>query len=95
MLGKRLGKEMAAVAKAVAAMTSAQVAEYEANGTVRIGGVQLHAGEIKVRRCMSAPVVLAFLHVIVQVAVAAVKKQHQGKGQSMAVKAADGMEYSL
>ena len=48
MLGKRLGKEMAAVAKAVTAMTSAQIAEYERTGTVHVGGAQLHAGEIKV-----------------------------------------------
>lgn len=49
VLGKRLGKEMAAVAKAVAAMTPAQIGQYERSGTAEVGGVQLQAGEIKVR----------------------------------------------
>ena len=49
VLGKRLGKEMAAVAKGVAALTPAQIAQYEASGFIEVCGVQLRTGDIKVQ----------------------------------------------
>ena len=48
VLGKRLGKAMGAVGKAIQGMTRSQVAEYEASGTVTLGQHQLEAGDIKV-----------------------------------------------
>jgi hypothetical protein len=50
VLGKRLGREMALVAKGVAALTPAQIAQYEASGSIELCGVQLGVGDIKVQQ---------------------------------------------
>lgn len=47
-LGRRLGKAMPAVAKAVAALTPQQIAEYEASGSISVEGQTLVAGDLKV-----------------------------------------------
>lgn len=48
MLGKRLGKAMGAVGKAIQSMTAADVAEYESAGSVTLAGQQLQSGDLKV-----------------------------------------------
>ena len=49
VLGKRLGKAMGPVGKAVQDMTAAQIDEFCRTGTVSLAGHQLQAGDIKVR----------------------------------------------
>lgn len=50
VLGKRLGKAMGAVGKAVQEMTAAQIAEFSGAGTIELAGHRLEAGDIKARR---------------------------------------------
>eukprot|EP00955_Chlamydomonas_euryale_P075002 362190-Chlamydomonas_euryale.AAC.2 len=51
-LGRRLGKQMGAVAAAVKAMGASDIAAYEAaGGNAVVGGVELGPGDVKVR-CM-------------------------------------------
>ncbi|PNH02930.1 Isoleucine--tRNA ligase [Tetrabaena socialis] len=47
VLGKRLGKSMAAVAAAVKDLTAEQVLEFERSGAIELAGHTLGAGEIK------------------------------------------------
>lgn len=48
-LGKRLGKQMAAVAKAVKALPAADLLAYEKTGELTVEGFTLGQGDIKVR----------------------------------------------
>lgn len=47
-LGKRLGKGMAKVGKAVKGMTTHQILEFEAQGRIELEGESLESGEIRV-----------------------------------------------
>ena len=47
-LGKRLGKAMAKIGKAVKGMTTQQILDFEAQGTIALEGESLGAGEIRV-----------------------------------------------
>ena len=48
VLGKRLGKAMGAAAGAIRGLTPEQIAQYEVEGSIAVGGVQLQAGDLKV-----------------------------------------------
>ena len=48
VLGKRLGKSMAAVGNAVKQMSAQQIAEYESSGSITLAGEVLTSGEIRV-----------------------------------------------
>ena len=50
LLGKKLGKSLAAVGKAVKALTADQVLQYEKVGRLEVAGQVLEAGELKVLR---------------------------------------------
>eukprot|EP00884_Botryococcus_braunii_P014843 jgi/Botrbrau1/2335/Bobra.39_1s0024.1 len=54
-LGRRLGKAMPAVAKAVAALTPQQIADYEATGSITLEGQTLGEGDLKVLRDFRLP----------------------------------------
>jgi isoleucyl-tRNA synthetase len=54
-LGKRLGKAMGAVAAAVKALTPAQLAAYEAGGTLAVAGAELGPGDLVVIREFRKP----------------------------------------
>ena len=47
-LGKRLGKGMAKVGKAVKGMTTQQILDFEAQGRIQLEGESLESGEIRV-----------------------------------------------
>ena len=49
-LGKRLGKGMAKVGKAVKGMTTQQILDFEAHGRIQLEGESLESGEIRVGR---------------------------------------------
>lgn len=49
-LGKRLGKGMAKVGKAVKGMTTHQILDFEAQGSIKLEGESLESGEIRVSR---------------------------------------------
>lgn len=51
VLGKRVGKAMAEIAKAVTQMGPEKIAEYEATGRVEVGGHVLQEGEVKACFC--------------------------------------------
>lgn len=47
-LGKRLGKGMAKIGKAVKGMTTQQILDFESQGHIKLEGESLGSGEIKV-----------------------------------------------
>lgn len=47
-LGKRLGKGMAKIGKAVKGMTTQQILDFEAQGSILLEGESLESGEIRV-----------------------------------------------
>lgn len=47
-LGKRLGKAMAKIGKAVKGMTTQQILDFEAQGSITLEGESLGSGEIRV-----------------------------------------------
>ena len=47
-LGKRLGKGMAKVGKAVKGMTTQQILDFEAQGSIQLEGESLGQGDIRV-----------------------------------------------
>lgn len=48
-LGKRLGKGMAKIGKAVKGMTTDQILQFEAQGQISLDGESLGSGDIRVR----------------------------------------------
>jgi len=54
-LGKRLGKSMGAVAAALKALSPAAIAQFEAEGRMQAGGVELAAGDVTVVREFKPP----------------------------------------
>ncbi|GAB4817754.1 hypothetical protein N2152v2_004800 [Parachlorella kessleri] len=55
VLGKRLGKQMGAVAAAARALSAEQLLAYEASGQLSVGGVELGPGDLKILRDFKAP----------------------------------------
>ena len=54
-LGKRLGRGMAKVGKAVKGMSTDQILQFEAQGNITLEGETLGSGDIKVRTLVIAP----------------------------------------
>ncbi|KAG1672606.1 hypothetical protein FOA52_002086 [Chlamydomonas sp. UWO 241] len=54
-LGKKLGKAMAPVAKAIKEMSASDIAAYEASGSITVAGATLGEGDIKVMRDFRVP----------------------------------------
>jgi hypothetical protein len=55
VLGKRLGKQMGAVAAATRALTGEDILTYEATGKLTVGGVELGPGDLKILRDFKPP----------------------------------------
>lgn len=55
MLGKRLGKQMGAVAGAVRMLSTEQLLAYEAGGSLEVAGVTLGPGDVKIFRDFKPP----------------------------------------
>jgi hypothetical protein len=55
VLGRRLGKSMAAVAKGVAALSQAEILSYEGGSVLSVEGVELGPGDLKIKRDFRAP----------------------------------------
>lgn len=51
-LGKRLGKGMAKVGKAVKSMSIEQILDFESRGSIELEGESLGSGEIRVSPCI-------------------------------------------